>query len=224
MAEAQLEQARSGLEQVDARISQAREQIVQTETMKGYAAVKSPLDGVVSARMMEPGELAAPGHPVLEVISEQNLRFECEIRESLFGILNEGNPLTVELDAFTGRNFSASVGQVVPRSDPSSHSLTVRFDLEEYDEPLIAGMFGKMLMTGESEQAIILPREAVEHRFGGEVSGVWVVKDGRVHFRQLELKARSENGYIVLNGLEPGERFLSPAPAVARDGAAFEGE
>jgi len=95
MAEAQLTQARSGLDQVDARISQAREQIVQAQTMKGYSTVKSPLKGVVSARMMEPGELAAPGHPVLEIISAERLRFECEIRESIYGTLSEGNPLEV---------------------------------------------------------------------------------------------------------------------------------
>lgn len=224
MAEAQLNQARSGLEQVDARIAQAREQIVQAQTMKGFSTVKSPLSGVVSARMMEPGELAAPGHPVLEIISEEHLRFECEIRESIYGTLSEGNPLEVKLDAFPGRSFMASVGQVVPRSDPSSHSMTVRFDLEDYDDALIAGMFGRLTMTEGTEEAIVVPKAAIEHRFSGEVSGVWIVEDGRVHFRQLELKLEAKDGYVVLNGLRVGERFISPAPLKATDGAVYEGE
>jgi RND family efflux transporter MFP subunit len=203
---------------------QAREQIVQAETMQGYSKVVSPLDGVVSMRMMEPGEIAAPGHPVVEIISEERMRFECAIRESLFGSLSAGHDLKVELDAFPDREFDASVGQVEPRSDPSSHSLTVRFDLEVYDDPLIAGMFGRLLMTEGAEQAIVVPAEALEQRFGGEVSGVWVVEDDRVHFRQLELKEDGEDGYVVLNGLKTGERFISPAPKGAVDGATWEGE
>lgn len=224
MAEAQLAQAKSGLEQVDARIAQAKDQISQVETMQGYSKVSSPLDGVVSMRMMETGEIAAPGHPVVEVISEEKLRFECAIRESLFGTLSAGHPLKVKLDAFPGKEFAASVGQVEPRSDPSSHSLTVRFDLEEYTEPLIVGMFGRLLMTEGAEQAIIVPSAALERRFEGEVNGVWVVEDGRVHFRQLELRADGDDGIVVLNGLKPGERFISPAPQGAVDGAAYEGE
>jgi RND family efflux transporter MFP subunit len=224
MAEAQLEQAQSGLEQVEARIVQAREQIVQAETMKGYTRVTSPLNGVISARMMEPGELAAPGHPVLEVISQERLRLECEIRESLFSTLDEGNPLKVELDAYPEQEYDATVGQLVPRSDPSSHSLTVRFDLEEYDEPLFAGMYGRLLMTRGTEEAVIVPEDALEMRFGEEISGVWVVDNGRVYFRQLELKKVEGIGHVVLNGLDPGERFISPAPEGATDGAPFMGD
>jgi len=102
--------------------------------------------------------------------------------------------------------------------------MTVRFDLEDNEDALIAGMFGRLTMTEGTAEAIIVPSVAVEHRFSGEVAGVWVVEDDRVHFRQLELRPDSDGDYVVLNGLRAGERFISPKPLTAIDGAVYEGE
>lgn len=224
MAEAGVTQAQSKVKQVDAKITQAKEQIVQASTMKNYTTVRTPLDGVVSMRWMDPGELAAPGHPVVEIISGDNLRFEFEIRESLLETITDSESIRVVLDAYPGKEYDAQIAHVVPRSNPGSHTFTIRVDLEKYSEPLIAGLYGKLHLTTGFEDVIVVPSSAIDSRLGGENPGVWVVVENKVYFRPVELKKTGESEYIVLNGLEAGERYLAKADGDVVDGAVLKEE
>jgi RND family efflux transporter MFP subunit len=213
LAEAQAVSARRQVEAARAMLAEAR-------AVFGDSRILAPGDGVVSARLVEPGDLARPGMPLFRLETPTRLEVEAAIPEGRMGTIAPGLVLEVTVPALEGRVFSAPVATVVPAADPASRSFRVKLTLP--DEPALKpGLFARVAIPGEAAPVLLIPRRAVVHE--GQLTGLFQLdREERARFRLLRLGADRGEQVEVLTGLVPGTRFVAgPVPGLA-DGVRVE--
>jgi RND family efflux transporter MFP subunit len=206
--------ARGRRAQLDAKMAQVDEERRAAVIMRDYARINAPFAGVVTARSVEPGNLAAPGAPLLTIEREGAFRLEAAVEESKLPAVRAGQSVEVALEALD-RTIPARVSEVVPAVDASSRAYIVKIDLPALAQ-VRSGMFGRALFRLGSRQVLAVPAGAVVER--GQLQAVYVVEDGAAHTRLVTLGAKGE----VLSGLTAGDKVVTPVPANLNDGAKVE--
>ena len=217
-AEANYQMAIAKRRQLDAKIAQATEERHSAEIMRGYAQLTAPFSGVVTARSVEPGNLAAPGAPLATIEREGNYRLEAQVEESRGAAIRTGHSVSVDIEAL-GRTIPARVSEVVPAVDAASRSYTVKIDLPASPQ-LRSGMFGRALFAVGARPALAVPAAAVIER--GQLQSVMVADNGVARTRLVTTGQRQRERVEVLSGLVPGENVIAPVPMNLTDGARVE--
>jgi RND family efflux transporter MFP subunit len=197
------EAAAAGLEAARAQTDAARAQENGARTMMSYTRLVAPFAGVVTSRMADPGTMAAPGVPLLQLDQAGALQLDITVDESVIGAIRKGMKLTVEVN---GAAATGSVAEIVPAADPSSHSFLVKIDLPSSNQTR-AGMYGTAEFANGARQAILIPRSAVAAR--GSLSCAYVLDgQGIAQLRYLTLGAAQGNLVEVLSGVSAGEKLV----------------
>jgi RND family efflux transporter MFP subunit len=220
------EAAKAGVLQADAQIAaldaqrkQAEAGLRTAEIYQDYTVIKAPFDGRVVRKMVDVGNLAAPGHPVF-VVEQRDYRFAVPVEEKVS--VQKGQTVNVEIDAI-GWADQLSVTEMVPAVDPMSRSYTVRVDLPDVPG-LKAGMFGRATFAiGQGAESIYIPADAVKRWY--QFTGVYVVgEDSKAHLRLVRLGRSYDSQVEVIAGLKPGERIaLNKLDEVADGSPIMEG-
>ncbi len=180
----------------------------------------APFDGRVYRRMVEVGDLAAPGRPLLMLESDGPRRLRLAVPESLVAEsgLAEGDAVEVAIDSRPG--LGKVVGRVVERSsgaDPASHSFEVKVALPADDLP--TGAAGRAWVGGGSVARVVVPADALLRR-GGLTLVALRTAEGTAATRVVTVGVAADDGVEILSGLAGGETLLAgldaPPPAGAR--------
>jgi RND family efflux transporter MFP subunit len=219
-AEAGLALARSQQTRAEAKRAQAEAAVAQAKLHLGYAKVLSPVNGVVVRRMADPGALASPGMPLLEIEQGDGYRLEVAAPESDAVRLRIGQEVRVRLEAL-GDDGPASgrIGEIVPAVDPGSRTFLAKIDLPN-DPRLRSGLYGRAFLPGAAREALTVPASAVVDR--GQLRSVFVVEDGRIRRRLVTLGEERDGRLEVLSGLESEDEVVVN-PGNATDGARVGG-
>jgi RND family efflux transporter MFP subunit len=204
------EAAAAGLDAVRAQTDAARAQESGARTMLGYTRLVAPFAGVVTARMADPGTMAAPGVPLLQVDQAGALQLQATVDESAIGVVHKGIKVQVAINGAGAASMAGTVQEIVPAADPSSHSFLVKIDLPASSQ-LRAGMYGTADFANGTKQAILIPRTAAVMR--GSLACAYVL-DGKniAQLRYLTLGAPQGDLIEVLSGISSGEKLVD-APA-----------
>jgi RND family efflux transporter MFP subunit len=217
-AQAAYEMARSKRTQLNSKIAQVEQEIGSARIAAGYARITAPFAGVVTAKSIEPGNLASPGAPLFTIEQAGGYRLEAPVEESKIGSIRRGQAVQVALEAL-GRQVSARVSEIVPAVDAASRAYVVKIDLPAASE-LRSGMFGRALFPMGARKVLAAPAQAVVER--GQLQSVFVVEDGAAHARLITVGQRSDGAVELLSGIKDGEQVASPVPPALRDGAKVE--
>ncbi|WP_421899975.1 efflux RND transporter periplasmic adaptor subunit [Maridesulfovibrio sp.] len=158
-AKAALAQAGDGLDAASAGVRQARKGVEAARINLDYTTITAPADGEVAKRMVEPGDLAFPGKPLMLIQTGGTLRLEALVREGVIGQVRIGQKLGVDIQAF-GEQTEAIVEEVVPSADPLTRTFLVKVGLDPLPG-LYPGMFGRLLIPVGEKQTVLLPAKAV---------------------------------------------------------------
>lgn len=186
------------------RAEQARAAVAQARAVLAYATVKSPADGVVIERMVERGDLAMPGQPLVRLYNESAMRVELEVPEALARQIRIGQPLAVSIDA-AGASFNASANEIVPAADPRSRTFLVRAALPSAAN-LRPGMFARATFTSGTETVVTVPADAVVRV--GQLTSLRVYHRGATVVRMVSIGRRFGDRIEILAGVNPGEKVL----------------
>jgi RND family efflux transporter MFP subunit len=217
-AQASYEMALAKKKQVQARIEQAEQEIRAVTVNLGYAEVVAPFAGVVTEKNVDPGNLAAPGVPLMTIEQTGDYRLEASVEESRLPLVRLGQTVPVRFDALA-RTLPGRVAEIVPAVDAASRSFTVKIDLPAVAE-MRSGIFGRAAFPATPRQAVVAPLGAVVER--GQLQSVMVADHGVARVRLVTLGRRSEDRVEVLSGLTAGELVIFPIPATLEDGARIE--
>lgn len=205
------EGAAASLDAMRAQTDKARAELDGAHTMLGYTRLVAPFAGVVTARMVDPGTMAAPGLPLIQVDQAGTLQLQASVDESAIGAIHRGMTVQVAIDGGTstsgeGTNLSGRVAEIVPAADPSSHSFLIKIDLPSSSR-MRAGMYATAEFTNGTRQAILVPRSAVVLR--GSLNCVYVLDgQGIAQFRYITLGAPQGTLVEVLSGVSAGEKLI----------------
>ena len=184
---------------------QAEGAVTEARAMKQYAQITSPVSGVGARRMVEVGEQAAPGRPLLEVEDTRGLQFETFVPESIFPARKIGESVFVQIDALGDALVPGQIAEMEASADPGSHSAKVKIRLGE-TKGVISGMYGKARFITGKRSAILVPQHAVVHR--GQLTAVYAVDQDKVlHLRLVQTGKSLDNHVEIISGLKGGERI-----------------
>ncbi len=218
MAQANYEMALSKRTQLLSKIAQAEQALRSAEIMRGYASIEAPFSGTVTQKSVEPGNLAAPGAPLMTVERAGAYRMEASVEESRLPAMRIGQPVTISIDAL-GRKINGRISEIVPAVDAASRAFTVKVDLPPLAE-IRSGLYGRALFPLGSKRVISLPEAAVQRR--GQLVSVLVADAGVARSRFVTLGQNTPGGVEILSGLNPGERVVFPVPPDVSDGTRVE--
>lgn len=214
-AEAQLKAAQAGLQQAQAGQSQAA-------LARGFAKVTAPFDGIVQATQAEQGDLAAPGRPIATVYAPQALRAVVQVGSSRQAMaLAARDAKGIRIDRGDGQPVAPQSVQVLPGTDPVAQTVEWRLNLSSAD--------GAGLQPGQTVRvrfdapagssaaaaspsgsgALRVPASAVLRR--GELTAVYVVRQGRFALTAVRTGSESAAGIEILTGLHAGEQIAREA-------------
>lgn len=203
---AELDRARAALLAAEAGLSDARAQ-------GRYAVLTAPFGGVVTARSADPGDLAAPGVPVVTVTGAGGLEVEADLPSSLQGSVAVGDTLPLLLsEGVVGR---VRITRVVPALEAGSRRFRVeaRFLEGQGPEGLIPGTYARLGIEGSSGSVRWIPADALIRR--GQLRGVYVVEDGHLRLRWVRLgETRGEAVELLSGPAGPMRIVRDPAPAL----------
>jgi cobalt-zinc-cadmium efflux system membrane fusion protein len=218
-AQEQLNQAKEQAEHgLPAQLAQARANLVLAETAYNDSLIRAPISGVVTARNINPGEMASSAAPVISLANLEKVLVKAPVAESLVNRLKEGQKVRVKVRAAGEQPFEGVITSIAPSADPVSKAFPVKVQLENPRQVLKPGMFAEVQFTAGQQEALLVPREAVVG--DGEKSFVWVVKDGRATKKEVKTGDSDGARIAVTEGIAEGEEVVVAGQENLQEGAA----
>jgi len=210
ISQAALDKAKSDYDVAKAQAAASEAGAEQSALMQSYTSVIAPYSGVVSARMVELGEMVTVGKPLMTGFDPSQLRVIANVPQHKLKEIGSRPNVTVEVPSL-GRWIKAASVTVQPSADVRTHSTQVRVDLPPNQAGVYPGMFVRTHFVTGLASKLLIPEGAVLRR--SEVVAVYVVDaNGVSHLRQVRLGEANANHEIeVLAGLNPGERVARDA-------------
>jgi RND family efflux transporter MFP subunit len=217
----ELDMARMQYEQAQGAVKQAEGAVRAASTVADESEVKAPFPALVVGTLVEVGDLAAPGRPLVHVESRQGRQIWLDVRESDIDRLAVGNTLVVRIDARPDlADVSGTVAEIVPSANPGTHTFTVKVDLGDVE--VRSGLSGRAFFPGDTRDRLVAPASAVHHRGGLELVVVRAA-DGSARTRAVTTGAGLEGGRVeILSGLNAGDEVAIDLAAPVADGTPLE--
>ena len=195
---------RANRSKAEAQLASAEAERDAARLRLGFATLRAPDSGVISARNAQPGQIVSAGTELLRLIRRGRLEWRAEVAEIDLPRVKVG--ATVELRAPDGSKVAGTIRAVSPGIDPKTRAALIYADLPA-PSALRAGMFAEgRLAVGRAEVSVV-PRESVVFRDGYPF--VFVLGEGdRVAQRRIETGAAEGDLLEVRSGLSPGDRVV----------------
>jgi membrane fusion protein, multidrug efflux system len=213
----ELDMSRMQYEQAKGAVQQGEGAVEAASSVAGESRVAAPFAGRVAARLVEAGDLAAPGRPLVTIESATGRRLVVQVPAGTVAAsgLSVGKKLAVRIDA-AAADLTGTVVEMSPGADPATHTYTATLELA--GAPVATGLTGRATLDSVPRPSILVPEGAV--LASGGVSLV-ALKDeaGKARTRVVTTGASQGGKVEILSGLSGGETVLVGLSAPPADGA-----
>lgn len=175
-----------------------------------YTTVVAPFTGVITQRLVEPGDFAAAGTPLFTLEGDA-LEVEVAVPESLRSHAI-GAPVIVEADFVP---YAGTVREASPAANAATRSRVVRISITD-PISVRAGQFVRVRWPDETVATLTVPASAITTF--GQMQRVFVVTDNHAVLRLVKTGHTTEGITTILAGLNAGETVVTNPPAPLRDG------
>jgi RND family efflux transporter MFP subunit len=189
------------------QVAAARAGLGQASSQMRYASVVAPINGVVTQKMANIGDLAAPGRPILVIEGLKQLQVRTQVSSDVYAHIKTGEKVNIVPDGdATQASIEGTIAQVVPAADPVSHTYLVKIDLPA-GSGLSSGNFVRVGFAVGSRQGIRVPATALTERAG--ITGVFVVDtQGLARYRMVRAGTAEQESVEILSGLNADDKVI----------------
>ena len=205
ISQADYDTAQSALKTAQALAQRASRAVDEAKVYLDYGTIRAPYSGIVVDKLVNPGDTVIPGQTLLTIYEPGNMQLVANVRESLALKLSVGQSITAKLESLD-HECIATVSEVVPKADASSHSFEVKAT-GPCPPGIYSGMFGRLYIPLEEERVTLIPTSSIQRV--GQLTMVRVLVDGRVVRRSIQTGRVFEDSTEVLAGVVPGERIVT---------------
>jgi len=207
MSQEQWDRSRALAAAVDARLAVAHKDLQVAETRLSYIQLTAPVSGVVAKRLVDPGDLAVPGKPVLEVVRQDEVRVRAKLPQEDMDLLRIGQPVTLTAG---NDEITAPVSRIFPSADPN-HLATFEVDLDTPPASFVAGATAGMDIAFAAAGGLSVPSAAL---LEGE-SGDWVFKvtDQKIQPVAVKVLSAGDETLAVSGNLSVGDLVVVARPS-----------
>jgi RND family efflux transporter MFP subunit len=198
-------------------LDRARASADAAATTASFSTITAPFDGLVTEKLVDPGNMAAPGMPLLRVEDTRGFRLEVRVDESRVPAVTPGDAVRVLLDADTpgATPIDGTVSEISRAVDADARAFLVKIALPETAD-IRSGTFGRAIFRGATRKGLRVPESAIVRR--GQMTSVFVVENDTARLRLVSL-----DGQEVLAGLSAGDLVVVNPPPELADGRRVTG-
>jgi RND family efflux transporter MFP subunit len=206
--DAQLDSAKAAADEARARLNRAERSVELTNNSLSYATLVADTRGVVTATMIEPGQVVAAGQAAIRVARFGEKEAVVAIPETLLNRAKSG-VATVSLWSDAEKKYAAKLREVAPSADPATRTYLAKFSLPDVGESVSLGMTATLTLSDQkTERVARLPLSALYSQ-GGEPS-LYVVDDkGAISLKSVVVKSYDSNCVVISGGVDEGAKIVT---------------
>jgi RND family efflux transporter MFP subunit len=238
VSEQSVDQARTAVESLRARIALAEEQVRAAAARAKVAeqdlentVIRAPFAGLVVSKDAQRGEMVSPISAgggftrtgIATIVDMTSLEIEVDVNESSLARVTSDQPVQAVLDAYPDWKIPARVRTVIPTADRQKATVKVRVAFDRLDPRILPDMGVKVTFLGPEPPAdqariprAVVPKAAIRNEGASQV--VYVLRDGRLERRVVRLGQARGNEQDVIGQLADGEQVVVNGPDGLKDG------
>jgi RND family efflux transporter MFP subunit len=204
---------------------EAKQQLVAAEArLEGaaiqleYTTIESPLDGVVTERLVDVGDRVNVNEALFSVQEFPPLWARIYVPEKSLPELNVGQRASIEVETYPDQKFEGRIKMISPTVDASSGTVKVTIEVSRPGHYLRPGMFGTVLIATKTQpDALVIPKKAIVRE--RDLNFVYIINpDSTVSRQEIEIGLSEENRVEILSGLKEGDIIVSVGHETLNDG------
>src|SRR5947207_8447594 len=194
--DAQMDSAHAAADEARARLNRAERQVELTKNSLSYATLVADTRGVVTATLIDAGQVVASGQTAIRVARFAEKEAVVSIPETLVGRATDGTA-TVTLWSDADRKYTAKLREIAPAADPATRTYLAKFSLPDAGETVSLGMTATLtLFDAATERVARLPLSALYSQ-GGDPSLYIVDEAGDVTLKPVVVKSYGSNSVVI---------------------------
>nr|WP_307732975.1 efflux RND transporter periplasmic adaptor subunit [Massilia agri] len=218
VSQAVLDAKQAALRAAQANVDAARAGFRGQSNQAGYANLESDTNGVVTAVDAEVGQVVAAGAPVVRVARTDEKEVVIGIPEDRVEQLRKASDVKVRLWANRDEAIPGKIREVSPVADPATRTYTVKVSIPANPEVRL-GMTATVDMaaggTGDASR-LRVPLSALVQDKGA--TSVWVVENGAVQLRRVQVAGQAGNDILLAGGVQPGQTVVTAGVHLLKPG------
>lgn len=205
--DAQLDQAKAQAEEARARLNRAERSVELTKNSLSYATLVADTRGVVTATLIDAGQVIASGQPAVRIARFAEKEAVVAIPETLVAKAKSGTA-TVSLWSDPDRKYSAKLREIAPNADAATRTYLAKFTLPEADDSVSLGMTATLTLSdADTARVARLPLSALFNQ--GSSPSLYIVDDaGAVTLKPVTVKSYESKDVVISSGVEEGARVV----------------
>jgi RND family efflux transporter MFP subunit len=206
--DAQLDSAKAAADEARARLNRAERSVDLTKNSLSYATLEADARGVVTATLVEPGQVVAAGQTAIRVARFAEKEAVVAIPETLVGRAKAG-AATVTLWSEPDRKYEARLREISPSADPATRTYLAKFSLPGAGDKVELGMTATLTLSDPATQRVArLPLSAL-FRQGGDASFYVVDDKGDITLQPVQVKSYESNDVVITGGVDEGAKVVA---------------
>jgi RND family efflux transporter MFP subunit len=205
--DAQLDQAKATADEARARLNRAERSVELTKNSLSYATLVADTRGVVTATLIDAGQVVASGQTAIRVARFAEKEAVVAIPETLVGRAKEG-VATVSLWSEPNKKYAAKLREIAPNADPATRTYLAKFSLPDAGEAVSLGMTATLTLADAATQRVArLPLSALFNE--GTDPSLYVVGDhGEVALKPVAVKSYESSDVVISSGVDEGAKVV----------------
>ncbi|BAZ53073.1 RND family efflux transporter MFP subunit [Nostoc sp. NIES-4103] len=208
--------------------------VAQAKERRSYARLKSPITGVVTEKVTEPGNLLQVGNEVLKIGDFNRVKVVVQVSELERAQIQVGQSVQVRLDALPNQVLIGRVTRISPAADATARLIPVEVVIPNSQGQIGSGLLARVIFTTQTPQRVVVSQTAIQQPAGekgskgagepqDQTGTLFVVQDiegkTKVSARAVTFGKKANGQVEILSGLQPGERYVVRSAKPLKDGA-----
>ena len=202
--DAQLDQATAAADEARARLNRAQRSVELTKNSLSYATLVADAPGVVTATLIEPGQVVAAGQTAIRVARLAEKEVVVAIPETLLTRAKSGEA-RVSIWSQPGQHYVARLRELAPSADPTTRTYLAKFSMPDASNEVQLGMTATLILSDPaSERVARLPLSALFDQGDGPSLYVVDSKTGAITLKRVTVKSYEHNDVLISGGVAEG--------------------
>ncbi|MFK0332796.1 efflux RND transporter periplasmic adaptor subunit [Rhizobium sp. NPDC090275] len=207
-AEADLSKAQSSIMQAEAKWAEAAATVDMNQAQLDKSIIRAPINGVVVARDLNPGDVVSPGTAIVELVDPQSIVLAARFDESAIASMSPGQDVTITFSSQDKAAIEAKVRRIGREVDTETREFTVDITPQRLPSNWAIGQRGDAVIALEGRSDVMsVPSSAIIRN--DDHLGVWTVVKGRAVWRPVELGSIGGKRVEVRSGLDKGDVVMT---------------
>lgn len=202
---------------LDLAVAEEKRQLTRLQR----TSIKAPIDGLITKRFYEPGDLLPQQSHIHSIIDPSALQLKASLAERWIPLVAINQPVTLRIDALGDKAFNARVARIHPTIDPNTHKGIIEIILKPVPKGAKVGLFSRAKIELTATDRLIIPVHTIQY----EPQGAYVFRvieddDGQSIAEKVFIEQGQQFGPVteVLSELNPGDRIVSRGYLGLRNG------